>query len=378
MNKKNLLIYFYRFNDYTSLPKIKGCIYDFSTNKSHYIKYELPHHLKKEDVLDGYKWVGFYRNLHDNVAYIYFPFAPDVYKVNLATAEITDTIKLCSQFFHDYIYIPKENRDSIELIHGGAYGPLYKYKNYIVRNIIYKPQGTKGISISNLYDVFFNKKGEAIFKRPENEKGKELNFYNNKAFFSYFDGDSIKVDVYKMHLQPLSKSMYFNMVDSLLQLDNSEGKELETVCQIDGLFQKQNGGWNFLRKKIPGEKNYVAIILSSEGCHTCNDLVLKNIVVNQVVLFSKTWKKKFYLIYVASGLNKKNVKNTLKEIGIPVENREVIIDTTNSYVLQYNKSITQNPRLVVVDSLGKLKIDSVYEVGNQPAMIMDVFNNLSQ
>ncbi len=209
--------------------------------------------------------------------------------------------------------------------------------------------GNKNIVIFS--DNNFNYLGEAIIELDEMP---HYIFDDNFISTSIAD-DSLTLKFFKYEFKPLDINAIRKHLDSI----NNNNKEKE-ICRITGkngnIPYNSEGFIRYLNNFEINDSSFAIIILSKNGCHTCNDYIAKTISINQHVFFNLT-EKPFYLLYVGENEQKSNVYHILKEYSIN-KNKHLKVDTTSIYPI-FNPFGSENPRLVLVNN-EKIVSDTVY------------------
>ncbi len=374
----NKIAYVYWLDSVDNYNIPKGAVFDYKTGELNYLKFNIPGYTKDTKIPIGLFHVRLFELKNQDRFLIYFYFTPYAYLYDLSDGKIIDTLKFASDYFDD-IATSYEGMDEYKY-YGNWYGPFEYLNGKLVRRFTYNPDHYRKYPV--IYSIYnpetFEKVGDFFYNSPKGDEDFMRTFYGNEAWFTNIDieKDSIYINEYEINLSEISDKQFSYKVDSVLKEGFDQLKN-EGVCEVGGaLTQAKNGGWKYLSENLlKGEKNYVAVILSMFGCQSCNETIFENVMFNQGLYFSDKLKKKFYLIYVGAGMKKDYLKKDLKKRHILLH-KNILIDTTNLYPVKYNKSIAQNPRLVLVDSLGNLELDSVYETGDQDNMIKYMLGEL--
>ncbi len=200
-------------------------------------------------------------------------------------------------------------------------------------------------------DTNFNYKGEALIT----DEYIPRYVFNENLISASIQDDSLVIRFFQYKYKKLNIDTLKHQIDSLCHImkhNSCEVPDQQSSSHYDTLLL-----FNYLKNKFSIEdSSFALIILSEEGCHSCNDHIAKFISVNKNLFFTFQ-ASPFYLIYQASGKCNKTVENQLAYYGLQ-KNEHVRTDTSSIYHT-INPFSSFNPRLVLVKDK-KIISDTVY------------------
>lgn len=234
-------------------------------------------------------------------------------------------------------------------------------KMYLRFAMLSNNYGNKRIVIFS--DKNFNYLGEAIIELNEMPRY----VFEDNFVSTSISGDSLTLKFFKYEFKHLDINTIKKQLDSTY-IALRERKEKE-MCKITGndedISYSSKRFLHYLKDFEIIDSSFAVIVLSKNGCHSCNEYISKTIAMNQQVFFNLK-KKPFYLLYVDEDDLIQTAKHILNEYEIN-ENSHLKIDTTKIYK-NYNPFNNENPRLVLVEN-NQIISDTVYMPDNLETLV---------
>ncbi len=288
---------------------------------------------------------------HRNTILLSFPYTKTIIEWDYKTGKIFYHNQLKSLLI-DTIYSYREplitRPDSLHYWGKIIYKKqLNKYVRYALLS-----QRNQNAMIYIFADTNLNYLGEAFIP-----KGYGITTFKSKFVTPYIAGGHLSIRYYEYLFGNINPDRLFRQKDSLLQAYQLFH---EKVCKIVGkkspASYKAEYLFNYLRNRyMVKDSSFVLVVVNRNGCHTCNERILKNLGLNQKA-FEKN-PKPVYLLYVAESIPREHVVKYLKGYGFRI-NRHILIDTTALYN-EVHPFSSVNPRAVFVEN-GKVLSDTVY------------------